>query len=740
MPRSGLRAWVLIQPHSERDRAAHEGAERRVFGLSALERIERSLRRTGVDDLRELSPDEQPPDPSGGDGHALVVRGDFFVDERLIAALAEGEERVLLSRDGDAVAARVDNARLADAVRGLRANDPGALAPTPTASPGELVPDYNKALRKLDPAFAIPAASAPVASIENQLFAGAYKGLTDVVTKWVWPLPARAATRWLSVRGVHPNTVTAVSYGLTILATLLFYMGWFGAGLVAAWLMTFLDTVDGKLARVTLTSSRLGGALDHGLDLVHPPIWWAAWAFGMAADPATRDFWLAIVVGGYVLGRLLEGVFMLAFDMEMFTWRRFDGLFRTVIARRNPNLLMLTAATALARPDLGFAAVGVLDGGVHRDPGRADRPGRRPAWPGRADPPLEREPDTGVSTCGGRLAGLALAAVICVTASAAAGEGAGVPIDPAAAPARRSRGRRALGSVGATRLGSLPLRAAPDHEHRARAAHGALDRTPGLARRRRARVSRRRTARETGPSHPTAASSAIDASHYTLRPPRYRLVAKERDVSVDLSFDPIPHRAGATPEGATPPGLGYEVVAFDGAASGTVWEPSLDEPMAVTGTREPDPLLVEGGRVGTRPCAASSSSRSAAERGCTWWRSPHPRACALSGSRSARARKSFSSTTDFDVDLRGETPLVWEARLLGARARASRRGSDFSGEIALRRRVLEHDPLGDIPQPLRFLVGLQMKPHRVWAEAAFQVTLPPRPGNGSPRTRTRGEG
>ena len=29
-------------------------------------------------------------------------------------------------------------------------------------------------------------------------------------------------------------------------------LGWFGAGLVCAWIMTFLDTVDGKLARVTV--------------------------------------------------------------------------------------------------------------------------------------------------------------------------------------------------------------------------------------------------------------------------------------------------------------------------------------------------------------------------------------------------------------------------------------------------------------------------------------------------------
>jgi phosphatidylglycerophosphate synthase len=126
--------------------------------------------------------------------------------------------------------------------------------------------------------------------------------------------------------------------------------------------MTFLDTVDGKLARVTHTASRTGHVLDHGLDLVHPPVWWAAWAWGLAAGepgfgPHAAMLW--IVVGGYFVGRLLEGIFIVTFEMEMFSWRRFDGWFRGVIARRNPNLLMLTAGVVAGRPEAGFVAVGV---------------------------------------------------------------------------------------------------------------------------------------------------------------------------------------------------------------------------------------------------------------------------------------------------------------------------------------------------------------------------------------------
>jgi phosphatidylglycerophosphate synthase len=119
--------------------------------------------------------------------------------------------------------------------------------------------------------------------------------------------------------------------------------------------------VDGKLARVTLTSSKFGNLLDHLTDLIHPPFWWLAWIAGLGATwtPLAHPVAVgAVVVGGYVLQRLLEGLFQLQHGMmHIHVWRRFDSAFRLVIARRNPNLVLLTAATLLGRPDLGILAV-----------------------------------------------------------------------------------------------------------------------------------------------------------------------------------------------------------------------------------------------------------------------------------------------------------------------------------------------------------------------------------------------
>src|SRR5437667_317200 len=76
------------------------------------------------------------------------------------------------------------------------------------AGPPELAPAYVAKLRKREPAYVFAARAEIAAEVERRTFDASYKGLTDLVTKWVWPRPAQAAVRWCARRGVHPNTVT----------------------------------------------------------------------------------------------------------------------------------------------------------------------------------------------------------------------------------------------------------------------------------------------------------------------------------------------------------------------------------------------------------------------------------------------------------------------------------------------------------------------------------------------------
>jgi phosphatidylglycerophosphate synthase len=284
----------------------------------------------------------------------LALRADVVLDERLVVGLRASPGTWIAAPALGPIAAHCPAERAAVVCRALESARSEPLAGMRRATASELAPAYDARLRKRELPYVLPATPESASRIEERTFDAAYKGATDLITKWVWPRPAAAVTHWCATRGVHPNTVTLGSALLAVAAALLFARGAFAVGLVCAWAMTFLDTVDGKLARVTLTSSRLGAWLDHGLDLIHPPFWWWAWSIGLGPGHALAT---AVVIGGYLAGRALEGAFLAGFGFETHCWRPIDGLFRTITARRNPNLILLTMGVLDGRPDLGLVMV-----------------------------------------------------------------------------------------------------------------------------------------------------------------------------------------------------------------------------------------------------------------------------------------------------------------------------------------------------------------------------------------------
>jgi phosphatidylglycerophosphate synthase len=319
----------------------------RVWGMTARERLRRTYARAGLA--------EGPPRPGGS---VIMASADWVYDEALVATLAKRPGSVLVADDGVAVAAHVPAERAGAAAEALEAGrDPGGLT---RLSPAELA--YNVALRKREPPILERLTDANVRAVEARTFAGSYKGVTDIVTKYAWPIPARIVTRWCALAGLKPNHVTLAGFLLVLAAFWLFWIGEFGWGLACAWVMTFLDTVDGKLARVTLTSSAIGNVFDHGIDLIHPPFWWWAWWVGLfqvGLPPPWPELTLGVILAGYVLQRVEEGIFLRLFGFHVHAWRPFDSFFRLITARRNPNLIILTPAWLVGRPDIGLFLVAV---------------------------------------------------------------------------------------------------------------------------------------------------------------------------------------------------------------------------------------------------------------------------------------------------------------------------------------------------------------------------------------------
>jgi len=320
-----------------------------IWSLNSSERLARQLRRAGATATEAAA------------GRVVLLRADWVFDEPLVKGLARQDEGcAMVNEAGECVALVLPPAR-ADEGAALLAQGQGPVD-LPRRSGSEIAGSYNDQLRKREPPFLLPLQAGTLPAIESRVFAGSYKGVTDFVTLYLWPRPARAFTRVCARFGIAPNTVTTASLVLVLLAMWAFWQGQFAWGLVAAWGMTFLDTVDGKLARVTLNSSKFGDLYDHLIDLLHPPFWWWAWVVGLgAAGLALPEGSLAltVIVAGYILQRLEEGIFIARYKMDMHVWQRFDSKLRLVTARRNPNLAILTVSVILGRPDIGIQVVAV---------------------------------------------------------------------------------------------------------------------------------------------------------------------------------------------------------------------------------------------------------------------------------------------------------------------------------------------------------------------------------------------
>jgi len=223
----------------------------------------------------------------------------------------------------------------------------------------------NKKLRKRETPFLMRLLPETKAAVERASYFGAYKGVTDLLTKYLWPEWALWLTRLSARLGITPNVVTTIGAIFCVLATFAFAEGRYWLGMALGLVFMVLDTVDGKLARCTITSSKFGDIFDHGIDLVHPPFWYWFWGVGLAhwglALPGDVFAWVMVaLVGGYVIQRLIEGEFMRRNGlMHIHVWRRFDSQFRLITARRNPNMVILLVSVLFSRPDIGLIAVAV---------------------------------------------------------------------------------------------------------------------------------------------------------------------------------------------------------------------------------------------------------------------------------------------------------------------------------------------------------------------------------------------
>ncbi|MBI2253830.1 MAG: CDP-alcohol phosphatidyltransferase family protein [Proteobacteria bacterium] len=358
----------------------------KIFGLTLVERHLQALKRSLPRPARivvDLGAEGQKPriDPSLDEAFAIEWRqtpGDFV--GRLQHFLNEASGEAVLLLDG----ATLPDARLHTSLAGL-ADSVAVLAPKEGERAamirleGDRLPDvriegddipalaakllaagtvrtyqqdeFNGFIRKLRrtiPYYMFRVEDADkAAKVEKFMFWSNYKGSTDFFTRYVYPPFVWISVGPLARARVHPNSVTIFSIILALGAIPIWAIGetWsFWTGFAMAYGMSVLDSVDGKLARLTFTDSRLGNFLDHGLDMVHPPFWYLSWAYGLGLATlgwgSTLGIATILVMAFYVVDRLILKVYPTFFQRAFHTHSKLDGRMRTFIARRNITLPM----------------------------------------------------------------------------------------------------------------------------------------------------------------------------------------------------------------------------------------------------------------------------------------------------------------------------------------------------------------------------------------------------------------
>ena len=299
----------------------------------------------------------------------LVLEASAVIDSRLLHHLAElpgswvargeigAEQTAVLRLEGDPAFLDVINTPVSSllelAQKSLQQQSVRELPLTD-------VPSYIRKLRRDLPVYLFRIVDpASRNRAERFLFWSNYKGSTDFFTKYVYPPLVWQAVRPLARWRIHPNVVSLFNIGITVLAVPLFAQGYWVTAFTLAYTMSVLDSVDGKLARLTFSASKLGDILDHGLDIIHPPVWYFAWAWALGAGDIAAPVmqlavWMAVF---YTLDRIVAGLFSARVGQSIHGCTPFDERLRTYISRRNINVPFFMVGLLLGFPVAAFVVI-----------------------------------------------------------------------------------------------------------------------------------------------------------------------------------------------------------------------------------------------------------------------------------------------------------------------------------------------------------------------------------------------
>ncbi|MBL7994809.1 CDP-alcohol phosphatidyltransferase family protein [bacterium] len=197
-------------------------------------------------------------------------------------------------------------------------------------------------------------------SIENQMYEANFKGTMDFIATYIYKYPVREITRFLSrYPFVKPNYVTFLSIIASFAVPLLFAFGYMGFAVLTGWCMFIFDSVDGKLARLTVRLSRTAGIIEHATSAPAIFLWFAGltWYFSNGQffdfdNINTIAGWILMVL--YWVDKTMCGIFRIKFKREIYDFANIDKTFHLIACRRAIILLIVTVGYITGKTESSF--------------------------------------------------------------------------------------------------------------------------------------------------------------------------------------------------------------------------------------------------------------------------------------------------------------------------------------------------------------------------------------------------
>ncbi len=221
---------------------------------------------------------------------------------------------------------------------------------------------YIMPLRREIPPFLLRIENEPqLEEADDLLRKTVHKGVNDFVAKYIHPKLEFGVVKLIAHTPISPNAITTLWLVLDGFVVALFATGHLLLGCSLAVISGILDGVDGKLARLTLRFSKIGDRLDHVGNAVFDAFWYLAlgWYFSAGDFHSTAAISTAILITAYTVERIVPSVFLKLNNAEIWDYEDIDIFVRLVCSRMNNNLWVLTSGVILGFPRETFYGISI---------------------------------------------------------------------------------------------------------------------------------------------------------------------------------------------------------------------------------------------------------------------------------------------------------------------------------------------------------------------------------------------